>query len=69
VLPNKLQILDSVHKPMNHRERQLRDLHIVDDESAFEHADPSEMKKYDNHDVFTILLDHGKNTFTIHVGT
>ena len=52
---------------MNKRESWLRDLHIVDDESAFEHADPSQFAK--NSQVYTILLDHGKNTLTVDVGT
>jgi hypothetical protein len=52
---------------MNLRESYLRDLHIVDDESAFEHVDPSQFNK--DSQVFTILLDHGKNTLTIDVGT
>ena len=52
---------------MNRRENYLRDLHIVDDESAFEHADPSQFAT--NSQVYTILLDQGKNTLTVDIGT
>ena len=49
------------------RQVYKRDLHLVDDESAFEHSDPSEFAT--DSQVFTILLNQGKNTMTVNVGT